>query len=71
MPKQLHGAFIQEEDKARSNHLYAELAKGRWVDMDYRDAFAHLGWADEGGPFLHLLSPLRPMPGAVLPEAAG
>jgi len=34
----LYGAFLQEEDKARSNHLYSELAEGRWADMDYRDA---------------------------------
>ena len=34
----LYGAFLQEEDKARSNHLHAELAEGRWADMDYRDA---------------------------------
>jgi exodeoxyribonuclease-1 len=34
----LYGAFVQEEDKARSNHLYTELAEGRWADMDYRDA---------------------------------
>jgi exonuclease I len=33
----LYGAFLQEEDKARSNHLYSELAEGRWADMDYRD----------------------------------
>ena len=34
----LYGVFLQEEDKARSNHLYSELVEGRWVDMDYRDA---------------------------------
>jgi exodeoxyribonuclease-1 len=33
----LYGAFLQEEDKARSNHLYQEIAQGRWPDMDFRD----------------------------------
>jgi exodeoxyribonuclease-1 len=43
MPKEkdpdaaLYGAFLQEEDKARSNHLYQEIAQGRWPDMDFRD----------------------------------
>ncbi len=43
MPKEkdpdaaLYGAFLQEEDKARSNHLYQEIAEGRWSDMDFRD----------------------------------
>ena len=61
----LYGAFIQEEDKARSNHLYAELAKGRWVDMDYRDArLPTLAGRMKRGPFPICCHPLRPMPGA-------
>ncbi len=44
MPKEkdpdaaLYGAFLQEEDKARSNHLYQEISQGQWPDMDFRDA---------------------------------
>ena len=68
----LYGAFIQEEDKARSNHLYAELAKGRWVDMDYRDARLPTLAGRMKARSFHLLSPLRPMPGRVCcREAAG
>lgn len=56
----LYGAFIQEEDKARSNHLYAELAKGRWVDMDYRDArLPTLAGRMKARSFPELLSPLE------------
>ena len=33
----LYGAFMQEEDKARSNHLYQAIAEGDWPDMDFRD----------------------------------
>ena len=33
----LYGAFLLDEDKARSNHLYAEIEAGRWSNMDFRD----------------------------------
>lgn len=33
----LYGAFLQEEDKARANHLYQEIAQGKWPEMDFRD----------------------------------
>lgn len=34
----LYAGFLQEEDKARSNHLYQEISRGHWPDMDFRDA---------------------------------
>ena len=34
----LYSAFLQEEDKARANHLNQEVAQGRWSDMDFRDS---------------------------------
>ena len=56
----LYGAFLQEEDKARANHLYREIAAGRWPELDFLDgrlpslaarmkarSFAHLMSADE------------------------
>ena len=33
----LYGAFLLDEDKARANHLYAEIEAGRWSNMDFRD----------------------------------
>jgi exodeoxyribonuclease-1 len=33
----LYDGFLQEEDKARCNHLHNSIAEGEWQDMDFRD----------------------------------
>ena len=33
----LYDGFLQEEDKARCNHLHKTIAEGEWQDMDFRD----------------------------------
>ena len=33
----LYDGFVKDEDKARCESFHAELARGRWLDLDYRD----------------------------------
>ena len=54
----LYGAFLQDEDKARSNHLYQAIAEGQWPDMDFRDRrLSTLVTRMKARSFAHLLQP--------------
>ena len=54
----LYGTFLLDEDKARSNHLYAEIDAGRWSNMDFRDQrLPVLATRMKARSFAHLLDP--------------
>ena len=60
----LYGAFLLDEDKARANHLYAEIEAGRWSNMDFRDQRLRvLATRMKARSFAHLLDVSKPQTG--------